>query len=1099
MLGTYDAPRAEALLRDLLPQIENRHGPQSLPVAGALELLADAAGLGGAGKVEEVRAWLERAAAIRDSTPGSPAVDRALTWHRQAIFQRNIGENEAAALAIRRGLDLLDEGDLGRSRTAGMLLATSALIDADRGAFAQAEDSLARAEAIAGSPDDQGSRLPIRLLDVWAGLRESQGRLVDAIAFRQQALALSEDIYGPDHNETTARLKTLGITLQKAGRLREAVAPLQRALANYEAAYGSSSTQVAAAANGLGMLYTDSGDYEAAQQYLGIALEITRAQGIQSNLAAALQNIGVLAVLMGDYESARTRFEQVLAIHEEQFGPQHRYVADDLTNLGGINLLAGDAEEALRLFDRSIATATAFSGADHPSVGLALANQAEVLAALGRSDEARAAFARGIPLAEAGFGTQSLDIATMRDAYGSFLASQGDFDAARDELATAQAIREAILGEAHAEVALSRQNLANLLAREGRLAEALPLLERASLDLEKASGPANPLVAVALADLATLRWRAGRFDEVLAPALRAETIGRDHLQLVARGLPERQALAYAATRPAGLDLAITAALADPRQDSVPLVWRAAAAARAQVLDEMVARRVAAGIEDPEQVTALAAARLRLANLVVRGQVGLSATDYQAELRETRQTKERLERELARQSAAFGRLVRPGVGDFGEVATALPAGAALVSFQRFRHGDGAERYAVFVLPGSAELPILIDLGEAATVDELVLAWRVAVAGGAVPAGPLAAAAEADCRVQGQRLRVAVWDPVSDLVAAATRVYVVPDGTLNLVNLAALPVGEAAYLVEQGPTLHRLATERDLLPGSSAAPKTGSGLLIVGGPDFDRRADAHSSNAGAGFPTSAQYRGTRSSCVEFADMQFAPLPGAAAEGKEVRELWRQAAMTGDATLLQGDEATEDRFKREAAGHSILHLATHGFFLDESCDGASGGGSDALRKMSTVSPAPPVTDRENPLLRSGLALAAANRRAEAGLDVDDGVLTAEEIAALDLEGVAWAVLSGCDTGRGTRAVGEGLLGLQRAFQMAGASTVISSLWPVRDRDAQLWMDELYRARLVDGLDTAEAVRRASRRTLDARRADDSSGHPLAWAAFVATGDWR
>jgi CHAT domain-containing protein len=663
----------------------------------------------------------------------------------------------------------------------------------------------------------------------------------------------------------------------------------------------------------------------------------------------------------------------------------------------------------------------------------------------------------------------------MRDTYGLFLASQGDFDAARKELTAAQVIREAVLGEAHAEVALSRQNLANLLASEGRLTEALPLLERACVDLEKAKGPENPQVAVALADLATLRWRAGRFGEVLAPALRAEDIGREHLQLVARGLPERQALAYAAARPEGLDLAITAALVDPQPDTVPLVWRAATAARAQVLDEMVARRVAAGLNETGQVAELAAARLRLANLVVRGQVGLSAEDYQAELRETRHTKERLERDLAKHSAAFRRLVQPGVGDFAEIVAALPAGAALVSFQRYHHGEDEDRYVVFVLPGSSELPILIDLGSAGAIDELVLAWRASVAGGAVPVGPLAAAAEADCRNHGQRLRVAVWDPVNDLVAAATRVYVVPDGALNLVNLAALPVGETAYLVEQGPTLHRLATERDLLPGNSPASENGSGLLIVGGPDFDMFAEANSPDASASFPASAQYRGARSSCVEFADLWFPPLPGAVAEGIEVRELWLRAAMTGGATLLQGDEATEDRFKREAAGHSILHLATHGFFLDESCDVG------------------------NPLLRSGLVLAGANHRAEAGLDVDDGVLTAEEIAALDLDGVVWAVLSGCDTGRGTPAVGEGLLGLQRAFQMAGTSTVISSLWPVRDEDAQFWMNELYRAHLIDGLDTAEAVHRASRRTLKARRADGSSGHPLAWAAFVAAGDWR
>ena len=1081
LLGTYDEPRAEAILRDLLPQVEARYGPQALPVADVLDLLAEAAGLGGTGQVDDVRGWLQRAIAIRDETPGATAMDRALAWHRQAIFLRNVGEVEPAAAAIRRGLEILDEAGHGHGATAGMLLATSALIDTDRGEFAQAEESLAKADTIAASVDDRDSHLPLRLLDAWAGLREGQGRLVEAITWRQQALALAEAIYGPDHNETTKRLKALGLTLQRAGHLLEAADPLQRALANYEAAFGPSSTQVASAANGLGMLCMDTGDYEAAQRHLELALEITRTKGIPTNLAAALQNLGVLSWLMGDYETARTRFEQALTIHEEQYGPGHQYVADDLTNLGAINLLAGDAEEALRLLDRSIATTTTFGGADHPIVGIALANRAEALVALGRDDEARADFARGIPLAEAGLGPQSLDIATMRDTYGAFLAAQGDFAAARDELEAAQAIRVAVLGEGHGEVALSRQNLANLLADEGRLAEALPLLERACLDLEQAYGPQNPRVAIALADLATLRWRAGHLDQALAPALRAEEIGREHLQLVARGLPERQALAYAATRPAGLDLAVSAALADPRPDTVPLVWRAAAAARAQVLDEMVARRVAAGIGQADQVAALAAARLRLANLVVRGQVGLSAEDYEAELRETRQAKEQLERELARDSAAFSRLVQPSFRDFADLAAALPAQAALVSFQRYRYGDGEDRYAVFVLPHSLALPLLIDLGGAAAIDASVLAWRASVAGGAVPPGPLAASAEADCRAHGQRLRMAVWDPVGSLVADAARVYVVPDGALNLVNLAALPVGQSAYLVEQGPTLHRLATERDLLPGGPAATGTGGGLLIVSGPDYDRRSGTRFVAAEAGRTDVAIYRGKLPTCGDFADLHFVPLPGAAAEGREVRELWRQAEMPGGATLLQGDEAGEDRFKREAAGHGMLHLATHGFFLDGSCDGAAGGGA------------------ENPLLRSGLALAGANRRADAGLDVDDGVLTAEEIASLDLDGVVWAVLSGCDTGRGTPAVGEGLLGLQRAFQMAGAGTVISSLWPVRDQDAQLWMDELYRARLVDGLDTAEAVRRASRRTLEARRADGSGGHPLAWAAFVATGDWR
>ncbi len=145
------------------------------------------------------------------------------------------------------------------------------------------------------------------------------------------------------------------------------------------------------------------------------------------------------------------------------------------------------------------------------------------------------------------------------------------------------------------------------------------------------------------------------------------------------------------------------------------------------------------------------------------------------------------------------------------------------------------------------------------------------------------------------------------------------------------------------------------------------------------------------------------------------------------------------------------------------------------------------------------ESPLLRSGLVLAGANRRAETSRDEDDGILTAEEIAGLDLSAAQWAVLSACDTGRGDLQAGEGVVGLRRAFQVAGARTVILSLWPVLDNVAADWMAELYRGKFVRGDTTATSVRAASRSLLAARRAAGQSTHPLYWSGFIATGDWR
>jgi CHAT domain-containing protein len=141
----------------------------------------------------------------------------------------------------------------------------------------------------------------------------------------------------------------------------------------------------------------------------------------------------------------------------------------------------------------------------------------------------------------------------------------------------------------------------------------------------------------------------------------------------------------------------------------------------------------------------------------------------------------------------------------------------------------------------------------------------------------------------------------------------------------------------------------------------------------------------------------------------------------------------------------------------------------------------------------------LLSGLALAGANRRANARADEEDGILTAEEVASMNLSGVEWAVLSACDTGLGEIKAGEGVFGLRRAFQIAGAHTVIMSLWSVEDRAAMAWMRALYEGRLARKLDTAAAVREASLTVLRQRRASGQSTHPFYWAGFVASGDWR
>jgi CHAT domain-containing protein len=227
----------------------------------------------------------------------------------------------------------------------------------------------------------------------------------------------------------------------------------------------------------------------------------------------------------------------------------------------------------------------------------------------------------------------------------------------------------------------------------------------------------------------------------------------------------------------------------------------------------------------------------------------------------------------------------------------------------------------------------------------------------------------------------------------------------------------------------------------------------------------------------------------------------QGKRTDEVERAAHSDPDvaagAIVAVGSDATENIVKQTAPQCRILHVATHGFFLGGECSPAAIG-RRGIGGVTAV-PSAPTGIGENPLLLSGLALASANHREEAGAGEEDGVLTAEEIASLNLSGVEWAVLSACGTGRGEIRAGEGVFGLQRAFQVAGARTLIMSLWSVEDEATRQWMTHLYKARLVDGLDTAESVRQASLAVLSERRASGKNTHPFYWGAFVAAGDWR
>jgi CHAT domain-containing protein len=619
-------------------------------------------------------------------------------------------------------------------------------------------------------------------------------------------------------------------------------------------------------------------------------------------------------------------------------------------------------------------------------------------------------------------------------------------------------------------------------------------------------GASHPLTAAARGDVAAADFALGSAESALDGALLAEAEGRDQLQMTARFLPGRQALLYADQRPRGLSLALsTVSSGHTDADSVSRVLDAVVRSRGMVLDELAERSrwTTAGAPDRAALRASVATRqARYATLMLRNVQGEAVP--RALLDEARQQAEDAERELAEQSAVDRDDLERAKAGLSEVRQALPAGAALVSFVRYDrtrmttvNGRSVASvrpwYVALIVTSAAATPVVVSLGTAAAIESAVEAWRNEFREAAIAAARADPAASLlKYRAAGERLRRLVWDPLAGHLSGAPRVFIVPDGALTLVSFPSLPIGSTRYLVETGPVLHLLSTERDLLQNSTVSP--GRGLLAVGGPSYDATPAS----------TVASTRGNDAGCASAVALRFGDLPGARAEVADIARVWTMrpdassSAARDDLLVLDRRAASKAAVMEAARGRLVLHFATHGFFLGSECQSAAGG----TRAVGGLALAGPVSTRrpsQNPLLISGLAFAGANVRASIPDNRDTGILTAEEVASLDLHGIDWAVLSACDTGLGEIKAGEGVFGLRRAFQIAGVRTVIMSLWSVEDQATRTWMRALYRERFQKGSSTADAVRNASVQLLAARRARGESTHPFYWATFVAAGDWR
>lgn len=918
------------------------------------------------------------------------------------------------------------------------------------------------------------------------------GKLDSALVHATRSLEIREETLAPGDSLISESLRILGMVHRDKANYATSAEFFERAAGQREGAGLADSYMMAVILSEQGNVLRHTGRLDAAREVLLRALDICdRVLG-----PASLQRTAAMDYL-AHLERERGHLAEAIELSLEAQRIARAHVADDhpqivrlRRNMSPWLNEIGDAQGGRAILEKVLPSYVRQYGESHWRTFSARLGLGIALLACGDTVRAR----RELQAAEAGYlslpGPPIPHLATTRLWIGEVQVAQGDHAGAR---ATALAGREAAraapvprwltLAELQLRIVESSAALGDTAGLE---AERLELLRLADMrDVNSSNIPQNLRRGNARALRAL-----GRTEEAWQEALAADRLAQERLRANVRMLSDRRALQLSLAWSPTLDLVFEMARQAPdarTQDA----WDALVRQRGLVRDEVSRRRLPAESGGDSLVVAAHARWVDAQRAHARAIVGILAgpdSTLERDLERLAAEAERAERAYARALSGGARLLDPPSGSLAEVRRRLGADDVLIGF--FETGARADtaRLIALIARGDGTPLAWVDLGASAALERTITAWRERLATSPGAGARPGSVAERETRRAGALVRRALWDPLATHVDGVRRLYIVPDGPAAGLAWGALPAGDRGYLVEDGPVFAVLNAERDLL--APASREVDGALLAVGAPEFGAPAAASGGARLSADPCAAGFSA------------LTTLPGTAAEVDAVAKRWR-----GPVTLLSGAEANEARFKQLAPGRAVLHLATHGFMMRDTCAGdASGlrgvGGVRPLAAPAKPSPAAvaqaPARPAISPWLgrRVWLALAGANRALDHTGDENEGVLTAEEVLTLDLSGADWVVLSACHSGVGESWSREGTLGMRRAFHLAGARTVIASEWAVEDEATREWMTALYDARATHA-GAAAAMAEATRAVLALRRAAGRSTHPFYWAAFGASGD--
>jgi CHAT domain-containing protein/Tfp pilus assembly protein PilF len=920
-----------------------------------------------------------------------------------------------------------------------------------KASFAAAESILQVAISHAQELGDEHKHLLFHLKTELARIYEGQGRLNEAENLMQAVYEFDQKTLGEKHPNTLTDKSHMASILRKKGQLRAAEKIFEQVYKERKSISGDKDPNAIIDLNNLALVLEEQGLYEQAEPLLKKAAHL--AEGVlgdeHTTTLATMNNLALIHESQGVFKRARPLYLKVIQTYSKRYGEDHPNTIASINNLAYLYMLENKYDDALEKFQVVLDRWKKRLSINHQNTLKAMNN------------------------------------------LGRVYHKKGKLEKAHKLLHQALTLRIKNFGETHMDAIRSTIDVAALYVSEKNFKQALLMIKKA-IDFSTASlGPHHPYTFEALNVQAKLFQQMKNIQKACETYALIFERRNKFFERVLWATGENARNGYIRLHQKEQDAYLTLLAMSNAPDSAHDILNVSLKRKGLLL------KIASEIEQVSQMLdkpelnklsqQLMDNKKKLASLTLSGPAEAGPTKFLLEIEQLENEIEELQGELGRASIRFkttGQKICPET-----IVSRLEKKDILLDYFIFMNHLKGKRQLVAVVAQKSDSDhaeyskVVFD--DMLIIDKWIENYRTTIQD--------EDADEDEVKEEGFVLYEKIWQPLVAFFNEKTSIYLVPDGTLNILPFDALVDDDDEYIL-QTYELKMLSSGRDLL---LTGTKSDEGpFLIIAGPDYNSDylvetetvKDIKRKRKSRGKRNADLLKGLRMASFGMRGLSFSPLPGAEREGQEIEALCKKDRST---KLYLKNQAEEQLLRDMNQTPDILHIATHGFFL-KSQENLTKRLVKLQRSMDPLKMIPPPGD--NPLLRAGLAFAGINKNAQflGEIDTDnDGVLTAIEVLGLNLYGTRLVVLSACETGLGEIHAGEGVYGLRRAFQEAGARTVINSLWEVSDQGTQRLMTALYK-NILSGMPVQKAFREAQ---LGMKNSIMWS-HPYIWSAFFMVG---